>query len=563
MLSLSRLSNLLLRLVRWIVCPLCAKLCPQKPPPPPKRRLEYFVPGQINVLTFHQKGIDKSRIAQLIRSDALIADGPLPGPLFVAPQRIITFEFSGRQQAFSLGFVDVPNLRDDPVRLVQLIHAINRQIGHSQEYGRETGPKRPGSGSGYGGQSGASAEAAGDLSEAGLADQAGAEDAAFSIQLAAPNWLSSGAPYVGGGGPGSKPIALPAASITANSVTNKLPWEFTLPPDLQIGADGADVEVAILDTVPDQINLDLAYQQWGSTNPLIGDLLGPAGTLQITRGGFSNLMQLADGTLDEHAYLMPDHGLFVASIIRSLAPMADLHLVEALNPYGLGTVETIALALQQFANRPAGAKPLLINLSLVLNIPPADLLAALAAQDPLWQPFTQQTLAQSGQVLELVCSELSAQNVFLLAAAGNDGDPSTNPHPLPHYPAAYHTVVGVGALNADDSPTTYSNAGDDLLAEGMAVFGGNIDPSLNGDADPQHGMVGVYISPQFPSAQINDSGLARWSGTSFATPTLTGTVAKLVGPTGSPNPAQAIVALRAIDLSPISAVGESVHIAQG
>jgi hypothetical protein len=504
------------------------------------------------VIALHSRGLDKQAVAKLIASDPFLADGPLPGRVFVPPQRIITFEFANRPQAFSLGFVGVPALRNDPARLVRLIHDFNAQIDQRQGrggkdggYDRGTGVPRP------------------SLLAQAQADQAPADDPALAIRRATPNWLSSGAPYVGGGGPGSNPIPAVVAAPAAEGVTGKQAWEFTLPEGLPPGGDGAGVQVAILDTAPDQAALDLAYELWGATNPLIADLLGPAGTLQISRSGYATMMQLADGSLAEHPYPMPDHGLFVAGIIRTLAPQASLQLIEVLNPYGVGTVETIALGMQQLANRPDTTQPLLINLSLVLNIPPADLLDELKKQDPMWEPFTQQTLEESSQILELVCAELSGQNAFLVAAAGNDGSSFANSHPLPHYPAAYHSVLGVGALNADDTPAPYSNACDDLLTEGLAVFGGSVDPLLNGDADPQHGMLGVYASQQFPSAQINENGWARWSGTSFATPTLTGTIAKMIDPNGLKQPADVITLLRAIDTSPPTVVGESVHITQG
>jgi hypothetical protein len=46
----------------------------------------------------------------------------------------------------------------------------------------------------------------------------------------------------------------------------------------------------------------------------------------------------------QNPYRMTDHGLFVAGIIHTIAPQAELHLIEVLNPYGVGDLESITRA---------------------------------------------------------------------------------------------------------------------------------------------------------------------------------------------------------------------------
>lgn len=583
----SQRSNWFVELIRRIICSLAARLCPPEPPPPPpppprdERRLDYFVPGQINVLTFHDRGLSSQEIVNRIREHPFVRANQLPEPVVISPARVITFTIRDRPEAFSLGFIDLPALRDDPARLIKLIHTFNADLNE-----RNQGePEKPSPDQYGAAQSRPAGEAPRpELVEGGTSGQPGGEQrrispldalmrhapGAFTIYRAAPNWLSGGAPYVGGGGPGSRPVG-PAGPLVANAATGKQPWEFTLPSSLPPGTGGGGVEIAILDTAPSLADRNRAHTDWAGTNPLIDDLLGPAGTLDITYNS-ANIMQLADGTLAEHPYLMPDHGVFVASIIRSLAPSASLKLIEVLNPYGLGTTESIAQGLQQLTNRPIGSPPLLVNLSLVLNIPPADLLDALKAEDPSWEPFTQQTLQESSETLEIACQVLRTEDVFLIAASGNDGDPAaetdndpnTVAHPLPRYPAAYNAVRGVAALNADGTPAPYTDKCDDLLTDGLAVFGGNIDPNAQDVPDPQHGMLGVFTSITYPNPNglLNDGGWARWSGTSFAVPVLAGAIATLIGATGISTPQQAFAALQASGASP-TVVGQGVQITQG
>jgi len=560
-----------LELLRRIFCRLCEKWCP----PPPKKRPDHFIAGQINLLAEHDKGLDAETIAKLAQENRLLTDDRVPRPVIVSPKRVITFEFAGRARAFSLVFVDLPALREQPVKLVQLINTINRQINAQDRGDGDSDPKRPSDDSGPRGDYSGAGDPAGAQRQEGrphtLDSATGAQNQsdALSMRRAAPNWLSGGAPVFGGGGPGARPV--PPASLVANAQSGKAPWEFTLPSGLPQRPDGEGIEVAILDTAPDQADMDRAYADWSAANPLIANLFGRNGTLQVTYGGYSHLVQLADGFLNDHTYPMADHGVFVAGIIRALAPKAKLHLIEVLNPYGLGSIETIALGLQRLMNRSPDQPRLLVNCSLVIEIPPADLLAALQAQDPIWQEFDAQTLQESSEILRVICQELRSQGVFLFAAAGNDGDPNadkdndpnTIPHPKPHYPAAFASVTGVAALQADDSPAPYSDVCDDPPVEGMAVFGGNVDPTSNENADPSRGMLGVFTSLQYPDGRLNENGWARWAGTSFATPALTGAVAALIGAQDIATPEEAITALRAIDLTPPTDVGESVHIAQG
>src|SRR5207253_7893683 len=72
--------------------------------------------------------------------------------------------------------------------------------------------------------------------------------------------------------------------------------------------------------------------------------------------------------VSQHPYPMATHGLFIAGIIRSLAPQAKLRLIQVLNNDGGGSVESIIQGLT-LADRPGRSVPLVINCSFTLRIP--------------------------------------------------------------------------------------------------------------------------------------------------------------------------------------------------
>lgn len=110
-------------------------------------------------------------------------------------------------------------------------------------------------------------------------------------------------------------------------------------------------------------------------------------------------------------------------------------------------------------------------------------------------------MTQSGQADPLLvravhlCAE---NNVLIVAAAGNDGCQCL------HLPAALPTVLAVGAMNDQGLPLDFSNWGDAYLNQGILAPGENILGAVPG------------------------GGTALRSGTSFATPIVSGIVALLL-----------------------------------
>jgi subtilisin family serine protease len=307
------------------------------------------------------------------------------------------------------------------------------------------------------------------------------------------------------------------------------------------------------------------------------ELLGPDGTfalpnrrLRVTYDTSQHMRDLNDHTnptsagIYGHDYVMYDHGLFAAGIAHTIAPDASLHLVQVLNDWGVGTLETIVRGLELLAVEGSG-RPLVVNLSLMLDIPQSQYLdhRPLPRQFDDWRWFRDwlgarpRFVERSHLPLRRVCEALQNRGVLVVAAAGNDGYKAVRPPA--RMPAALDTVVGVGALQKNsDQPASYSNISDGE-GIGIATFGGSQDSS--GTADAGSGILGVYIGPLPGATDPNYTGWAWWAGTSFAAPIVTAALALLRA--AGKSPAEALDALYASVAEVPGAVEHIFHVTQG
>ncbi len=465
----------------------------------------YFIEGQLTVLAEHAPGLDPEQLTAFIKNELISRDDRLAN-IRLDPGRVQMFSsVSGSKQSvndFSLVFADLPV--DDKT----LLNVIEQTDTHITEQG--------------------TTRASGSL---------------VALQAVSPNWLASPAypRHIGTGGPGAKPVPYVPGNGAALAVGSVLPYDFTIPmlTNIEQRTASETVEVAILDTAPSLCALEKAYQYWGAEHPLLRELLAPNGVFALPNNQFS--LTYADPArmnplnhpasyygISGHDYPMTDHGLFVAGVIHTIAPSARLHLIQVLNDYGIGTLETIATGLNQLAMRESSL-PLLVNLSLTLNLP-LDPDHENPEYKLNWPRLTQDRVfaLRLASMLEWICNHLQSQNATLVAAAGNDWR-SSGPRPQARVPAGFDCVVGVGALNKLESGqkpqvASYSNLSDTPERTGIITFGGNA--SLENITDSEKGMLGIYIG-QFPDGQLSTNGWARWAGTSFATPVVSGILAHL------------------------------------
>jgi hypothetical protein len=408
-----------------------------------------------------------------------------------------------------------------------------------------------------------------------------------SLQVVSPNWLMSGSRETPGGtgGPGGKPSPYDGPSNNTEYKFNNsklFPQQYLdyLRPDCD-----ENVVVAILDTAPypkswrdliisdsgttsfeivsDQGEWEYIYDEWVTQrkedpHSLIRTLLDPTdGCLTIHPDPRVMDGRFRDMTCIDHEYEMNDHGLFVAGIIHSLAPHAELHLFQVLNSYGLGDLEIIGETLTGVFSQ-FESKPLVINLSLNYGIPlemahtkvgkTRTKMKKKLVNDTIGKELLEPKLEskyvpwliRAAKPAELMYDLFYDRNSGIIAAAGNDWDDQEpgSSRPQARYPAAFDHVVGVGALTRGGKgmpikAANYSNIADRPPKSGITTLGG--------EEGAKNGLLGTYVG-KFPSnasqsdGPSNNSGWAWWSGTSFATPIISGLVAAILSCMLSENP---------------------------
>lgn len=186
------------------------------------------------------------------------------------------------------------------------------------------------------------------------------------------------------------------------------------------------------------------------------------------------------------------HGTFIAGVARCMAPAARVHVASDFTR--AGTISEFELAGELCAALGKGVH--IISLSAGsptrLNLPLLSFVG-------FWRRY------------------LYYKGVLLVAAAGN------NSASRPFWPAAFPDVVGVGALSADRRGRAY-----------FSDYGAWVDVYAPGQDLVNAFGVGryKYREPPHIGDEHKFGGMARWSGTSFATPLVAGLAAARMTRTG-------------------------------
>ena len=198
------------------------------------------------------------------------------------------------------------------------------------------------------------------------------------------------------------------------------------------------------------------------------------------------------------------HGTFVAGVARCMAPASTVFVTSDFTRAGALSEFELVLRLNQALGLGVNIISLSAGGTTRHNLP-------LLSFTSFWNRYR------------------SYKGVLLVAAAGNN---STR---RPFWPAAFPQVVGVGALAANRRGRAY-----------FSDYGPSVDVYAPGDDLINAYAVGTYKyrEPPHIGEERKFGGMARWSGTSFATPLVSGLIAARMTRTGE-NARQAADALLA------------------
>lgn len=198
------------------------------------------------------------------------------------------------------------------------------------------------------------------------------------------------------------------------------------------------------------------------------------------------------------------HGTFVAGVMRCMAPAADVIVTHAISIAGSHLESNLVRRLDAAVGLGVDIFHLTIASPSRHNLPLIT-----------FRPWLRHLQEYGGAVC--------------VAPAGNEDDRR------PNWPAAFSDVIGVGALGSDwRGRASFSNFGSwvDVFAPGRDL--------INAYAT---GTYTCTVSP-YQGDKRNFYGMAKWSGTSFSAPIVTGLLAARISRTGE-NGRQAAAALLA------------------
>ena len=288
------------------------------------------------------------------------------------------------------------------------------------------------------------------------------------------------------------PATEPEEVITPQAAESRVAVEAALWPGIGDPAAGCDVQISVVDT--GLIEGASAWAWWieGVVPNTRADIEDP------DRLKIDPLGRGRDGFADPYA----GHGTFISGVIRCLAPASLVVVEREIEVSGFVRESSLIKQIHDALSR----SPDLISMSAGgytrNNVP------SLAFQ-VLWE----ERLSQLG-------------GLVLVAAAGNDGNT------VPFWPAAFPWCVGVGSMSRDGQRRSwFSNHGAwvDVYAPGEDI-------------------VNAYARLKYMTVDGNvrdtSAGIVKWSGTSFATPIVSGLIAARMSRTGE-NGRQAAEALLA------------------
>lgn len=341
-------------------------------------------------------------------------------------------------------------------------------------------------------------------------------------------------------------------------------FQFPDNPDLDDAVRNPDpepnVNVALLDTWPQGKESD--YDKNRLLKKISATTKGAEPAIRVAPGPSIQMVHSSLGDVS-------DHGLFNTGIIRSIAATAPIRAIRILNDNGAGDVGSVFRGLQMLRQENLlGGGLLVLNLSWRFQHPAGqsvldgdeqrailarviqELLLELSDDDRTKAEAFAASILDSGTYIYEVFLEMlfwmamSAHEVLIVAAAGNDGPDATGAPQPAAAPARYSAnfesmnslldnsircrIVGVAACNSDASAASHFTNRGDLTTMGGDVNPGGYDPIEPSKNQPAtrfgrpDAIVGVGIG--------SPTGWLRASGTSHAAAIMSGIAAAIAAP---------------------------------
>ncbi|PIR46458.1 MAG: hypothetical protein COV07_04125 [Candidatus Vogelbacteria bacterium CG10_big_fil_rev_8_21_14_0_10_45_14] len=191
--------------------------------------------------------------------------------------------------------------------------------------------------------------------------------------------------------------------------------------------------------------------------------------------------------------------------VVGVAPECDLYSLRVLNEDGVGYESDIISAIEWSLGREVTLLPWGSTLGTTTQGIPMDVVNLSLGSSQAYSEASEQAF-----------TEAESEGLTIVAAAGNSGNRAgkgTNTI----YPANYDSVIAVGATKQGDSRASFSSTGPnvELVAPGESVYSTWNDSSS-------------YSNPQ-PVCGVLEGCYKYGSGTSMATPHVTGVAALLIG----------------------------------
>jgi hypothetical protein len=216
----------------------------------------------------------------------------------------------------------------------------------------------------------------------------------------------------------------------------------------------------------------------GAAARISGDADHPDGPIRLLNGQVFT----PDGYLNPVA----GHGTFIAGVIEQLAPGCTIRVEHVVEPLGDGREFDIIQQIHKEAEaRRTTGHPDILSMSF---------------GGPVWE---------KAPALRGAIADAQLAGIVMVASAGNDGVSTRQ------YPAAYDTVVAVGAVGPE-GPPEWTNFGEwvDACAPGVDLVS-----AFFAKFDGAFPMLNATDSDRFAE-------WARWSGTSFSTPVVVAALAR-------------------------------------